>query len=242
MASRQAGSRSAIQSAYTFPVRPATTSRSRAGRPADRSTMPVAYRVRRRGPVCCHMCSSTPRAVTPSSRQGCRPAGRRAPRRLATRCPPDAELGGAPPGHGFPIPADPPGGPAAGPLGQGGPRPDLIAGLRPCACRAGRLRTPPDPLRPHQQHRPPGPGHIPHPVLTPAVRHFKHPASATAGHRLGGLHQHLELATDLPWPSTRNPGSPSNRAVVWSSRHHVRVSAIIHLGPPLIRLLGRYGS
>jgi hypothetical protein len=47
-----------------------TTSSSRAGRPGVRSTMPVAYWVRRRGPACRHTCSSTPSAVAPSSRAG----------------------------------------------------------------------------------------------------------------------------------------------------------------------------
>lgn len=36
--------------------------------PGVRSTTTAAYPVRRRGPACCHTCSSTPRPVIPSSR------------------------------------------------------------------------------------------------------------------------------------------------------------------------------
>jgi Transposase len=61
--------------------------------------------------------------------------------------------GPAPP----PTPAgpDPPAHRGAGPLGQHRPRGDLLGLLRPAAHRTVRPRAAPDPLGPHQAHRPP---------------------------------------------------------------------------------------
>ncbi len=61
----------------------------------------------------------------------------------------------------------------------------------------GRFLAAPHSLGPHQRHRSPAEGDVADQVRPPGVRDRDNPAAGAAGHRLGGLHQQLQLAADL---------------------------------------------
>ncbi|STD17202.1 Uncharacterised protein [Dermacoccus nishinomiyaensis] len=102
--------------------------------------------------------------------------------------------------------------PPAGPFGQRRPRRDLRVPLRPRPLRARRFGAPPQPLAPHQQRRPPRRGDVTHQMLTPAVGHRDHPAPRAPGHRLGGLHQQLQLTAVLTGGKHHQPRDAEHRS------------------------------
>jgi hypothetical protein len=118
--------------------------------------------------------------------------------------------------------------PPAGPLGQRRPRRDRLADLGPRPCRAARPGAAPDPLGPHQQHRPPVRRNIPDQMRATAVRDRHHPAPRASRPPSRGLHQQLQLTASLPGPEDHEPAQ---------AEHHRRALAtgnvIFQLGPPM---------
>ena len=132
------------------------------------------------------------------------------------------------PGDGLLTEPDPAGDLGSGPLGEHRPRGDLVGLLRPGPHRAGRLRAAPQPLGPHQHHRPIGDRQIPHLDPAAAVADGADPAGRAPGPVLGRLDRQPPLARLLveQLGAHDEPVEPEQR------RHATTVA--FHQGPLLL--------
>jgi hypothetical protein len=128
------------------------------------------------------------------------------------RVPADAELTGDA-GHGLPVLAHPAHRPRSGPFGQHRPRCHLGRGLRPGALPARALGAAPQPLRPHQHHRPAAGGQVADQHRSPTVRLRHHPAARAAATVAAVSTSSSTSPATSPADSTTNSGKPSNTAL-----------------------------
>jgi hypothetical protein len=112
----------------------------------------------------------------------------------------------------------------ARPRGRRRPRRDHVAGLGPGPLWTQRVGAAPDPLDPHQGHRPARCGQVPHPARPTVVQLRDRPA-LRAPHQVGGrLDRLLELAVVLRHGQHHEPGQ---------AQHRRRSTTLtFHLGPP----------
>ena len=212
----------ASQSVTARALRAGSTSMSR---PVSRSKMPVTSSVGwlRWRPGTRSRPARSPPAPRggPGDRHG---AGRDPTPRPWPRASPPRSPGG--PGDGLLTEPDPAGDLGSGPLGEHRPRSDLVGLLRPGPHRTGRLRAAPQPLGPHQHHRPISHRQVPHLDPAAAVAHGTTPQAAhqprssvvsTASH-------HSPVASSSSWAHDE-PVEPEQR------RHATTVA--FHQGPPV---------
>jgi hypothetical protein len=127
-------------------------------------------------------------------------------------------------GDCLPQLADPPASLPPRPLGPRRPRPDHLRSLRPSPLGAAWLDAAPHPLDPHQRHRPPRRGQIPHPTRPPVMQPGTNPAPRAPAHIGDGRHRLLDFTGVLRHGQHHEPGQPEH--------DRRRDTVTLHLGPP----------
>ena len=109
-----------------------------------------------------------------------------------------------------------------GSLGQRRPRCDVVDLLGPRAHRAVRIRATPQPLGPHQHHRPIGHRQIPHLHPPAAVTHRPGATPLAADHVGSRLHHQPQLPADLQLGADHELRHPQQRGRAIATLLHVR--------------------